>query len=469
MRFPNVGLAELSKSIIKIRGPDATKFLNGLVTSRLLPNVVKKKQHTISESENRHSNLSEIIDVSKNYGLMHEDIYDPDYNINISRDGINSMILNSKGRVVTDCFLYPDPFHNVDWVFQESMNEPGYLLEVDTLILQQLMMILKLHKLSAKVDIVPNKKLYSYYYYDDTATFDAWLENIQFKYFKSLDPTTALQNANSFIKDNVFFNQQIAKNILGFAVDNRIPNFGIKFISNKPISTNNDNDGQQDVIPVESLFSESFSQEFDTPTINESGVVQRRFQNGLFEIQDASKGSSLLPFECNLDYTNGLSLDKGCYVGQELTIRTFNNGVIRKRIFPVQFFQLTEYNISYLQDHPIDLNMLDPVVENLSNIPNSSLGKLEITPLDDSEPQQQQPPTNESPFASSPFGSSKVVRKRKTSLGKIVSVKDNLGLVMLAVSDVEKCQIYKLELPSFEGGTQFIGVKVGIPDWWPVN
>ena len=113
--------------------------------------------------------------------------------------------------------------------------------------------------------------------------------------------------------------------------------------------------------------------------------------------------------------------------------------------------------------------MLDPVVENLSNIPNSSLGKLEITPLDDSEPQQQQPPTNESPFASSPFGSSKVVRKRKTSLGKIVSVKDNLGLVMFAVSDVEKCQIYKLELPSFEGGTQFIGVKVGIPDWWPVN
>lgn len=127
MRFPNVGLAELSKSIIKIRGPDATKFLNGLVTSRLLPNVVKKKQHTISESENRHSNLSEIIDVSKNYGLMHEDIYDPDYNINISRDGINSMILNSKGRVVTDCFLYPDPFHNVDGVFQESMNEPIFI------------------------------------------------------------------------------------------------------------------------------------------------------------------------------------------------------------------------------------------------------------------------------------------------------------------------------------------------------
>lgn len=469
MRFPNVGLAELSKSIIKIRGPDATKFLNGLVTSRLLPNVVKKKQHTISESENRHSNLSEIIDVSQNYGLMHEDIYDPDYNITISRDGVNSMILNSKGRVVTDCFLYPDPFHNVDGTFQESINEPGYLLEVDKLILQQLMMILKLHKLSAKVDIIPDKKLHSYYYYDDTSTFDAWLENIQSKYFKSLDPTAALQNANSFIKDNVFFNQKIAKNILGFAIDNRIPNFGIKFISNKPISTTGENDSHNVVIPVESVFSESFSEEFDTTTIDESSVVRRRFQNGLFEIQDAPKGSSLLPFECNLDYINGLSLDKGCYVGQELTIRTFNNGVIRKRIFPVQFFQLTEYNLSYLQGHPIDLNMLDPVIERMSNIPSSSLGKLEITPLDDSESQQKQASTNESSFASSPFGSSKVVRKRKTSLGKIISVQDNLGLVMFAVSDVEKCQIYKLELPSFEGGTQFIGVKVDIPDWWPIS
>ena len=34
---------------------------------------------------------------------------------------------------------------------------------------------------------------------------------------------------------------------------------------------------------------------------------------------------------------------------------------------------------------------------------------------------------------------------------------------MFAVSDVEKCQIYKLELPSFEGGTQFIGVKLVFP------
>ena len=92
--------------------------------------------------------------------------------------------------------------------------------------------------------------------------------------------------------------------------------------------------------------------------------------------------------------------------------------VSSERIFPVQFFQLTEYNISYLQDHPIDLNMLDPVVENLSNIPNSSLGKLEITPLDDSEPQQQQPPLMKVPLHHHHLALLKVVRKRKHHLGK---------------------------------------------------
>ena len=102
--------------------------------------------------------------------------------------------------------------------------------------------------------------------------------------------------------------------------------------------------------------------------------------NHLFEFEDTFQKRAVLychlsviliiPMVCR--WTKDAMLAK-------LTIRTFNNGVIRKRIFPVQFFQLTEYNISYLQDHPIDLNMLDPVVENLSNIPNSSLGNGNYT------------------------------------------------------------------------------------------
>jgi folate-binding protein YgfZ len=41
------------------------------------------------------------------------------------------------------------------------------------------------------------------------------------------------------------------------------------------------------------------------------------------------------PMDSNLDVMGGLDFRKGCYVGQELTVRTYHTGVIRKRILPV--------------------------------------------------------------------------------------------------------------------------------------
>ncbi|KAI5966581.1 CAF17 [Candida pseudojiufengensis] len=432
MQIPITGLTQLSKSLISIRGPDATKFLNGLLTSRLLPNVVKKKQHTISDAELKHANLQDIIDINTNYGLMHEDIYDPNFNITISRDGINSMILNSKGRVFTDCFLYSEPFHNLNGEFNSLMDEPGYLLEVDKDNVSQVMMMLKLHKLSAKVDIKPDLKFKSFYYYNDTTEFDEWLEEVQETYFKSIDPVNALQNANSFIANDIIFNKNISNHIFGFAIDNRIPNYGFKFVLDKTIDK-------------EKLFSSSFQNSFKINEIPEKILKYRRFQNGVFEYNDASKGESLLPFECNLDYTNGLSLDKGCYVGQELTIRTYNNGIIRKRVYPLEFFQI------------------EKEVEDLSNIPITTLSKLDLSPLED----QQEQNTNESTPVNNPFGtSSKPVRKRKSSSGKILSICDNLGLALLSISDVNKSPLFKIEVPTIDGN-KLIGAKVTVPDWWP--
>lgn len=45
--------------------------------------------------------------------------------------------------------------------------------------------------------------------------------------------------------------------------------------------------------------------------------------------------SHALPFEYNFDFLNGVHFSKGCYLGQELTARTYHTGVVRKRIFPV--------------------------------------------------------------------------------------------------------------------------------------
>lgn len=40
--------------------------------------------------------------------------------------------------------------------------------------------------------------------------------------------------------------------------------------------------------------------------------------------------------ESNIDLLNGISWDKGCYVGQELTARTKYRGLVKKRLFPVR-------------------------------------------------------------------------------------------------------------------------------------
>ncbi|KAG0146720.1 hypothetical protein CROQUDRAFT_106992 [Cronartium quercuum f. sp. fusiforme G11] len=42
-----------------------------------------------------------------------------------------------------------------------------------------------------------------------------------------------------------------------------------------------------------------------------------------------------LPFEANLDHHRAIDFRKGCYVGQELTARTYHTGVIRKRLVPI--------------------------------------------------------------------------------------------------------------------------------------
>lgn len=52
-----------------------------------------------------------------------------------------------------------------------------------------------------------------------------------------------------------------------------------------------------------------------------------------YEIRDT------LPLNMNFDFLNGISFNKGCYIGQELTQRTHHTGVIRKIAMP---FIITE-------------------------------------------------------------------------------------------------------------------------------
>lgn len=59
---------------------------------------------------------------------------------------------------------------------------------------------------------------------------------------------------------------------------------------------------------------------------------------GVPEGQGEILRGTALPLESNMDYMRGIDFRKGCYVGQELTIRTRHTGVVRKRILPVQLY-----------------------------------------------------------------------------------------------------------------------------------
>ncbi|KAF1846996.1 Aminomethyltransferase folate-binding domain-containing protein [Cucurbitaria berberidis CBS 394.84] len=64
----------------------------------------------------------------------------------------------------------------------------------------------------------------------------------------------------------------------------------------------------------------------------------QRYQYGIPEGPKEIPRESALPMECNIDLSQGIDFKKGCYVGQELTIRTKHTGVVRKRVLPIQLY-----------------------------------------------------------------------------------------------------------------------------------
>ncbi|KAI6205130.1 hypothetical protein M3Y94_00757700 [Aphelenchoides besseyi] len=64
----------------------------------------------------------------------------------------------------------------------------------------------------------------------------------------------------------------------------------------------------------------------------EDEYLERRLEWGIAEGQEELFDQ--IPLNANGDLLNGISFDKGCYVGQELIARTHHTGVVRRRIVP---------------------------------------------------------------------------------------------------------------------------------------
>ncbi|KZO93243.1 Aminomethyltransferase folate-binding domain-containing protein [Calocera viscosa TUFC12733] len=80
-----------------------------------------------------------------------------------------------------------------------------------------------------------------------------------------------------------------------------------------------------------------------------------------------------LPFDHNLDMMGGIDFRKGCYVGQELTVRTYHTGVVRKRVWPVSIYRAGEEPPSTLMIAPQEHAL--PPTQSAIPIPGSARSK----------------------------------------------------------------------------------------------
>jgi folate-binding protein YgfZ len=217
--------------------------------------------------------------------------------------GWYSAFLSPHGRVLVEGFLYPTRMPGADW---------SCLIEVEESEKDRLLSHFKRHKLRSKVKFRAVGQ-------NELAVWAAW--------------------ADSPLEENKLETAEGPKASTGIIhlQDTRLDGFGHRFL----ISEGRLSDETRERYPLLSL----------KPS-NADAYRIRRCLNGIAEGPAEIIPDHALPHEANLDLLNGVDFRKGCYVGQELTIRTQHTGVVRKRILPVQLYSNECSVPASLEYHP---------------------------------------------------------------------------------------------------------------------
>ncbi|KAJ6113095.1 transferase caf17 [Penicillium capsulatum] len=220
-----------------------------------------------------------------------------DPNRSVRRTGSYTAFLNSQGRILNDAFIYPLP--NADG----NDIEREWLVEVDKDQVPVLLKHLKKHKLRAKLKLRALED-------GERTVWSSWKNHTQ--------PPWAAYNLESDTASPF----SMSSNVVG-CIDSRAPGFGSRLVTPGP-------EDLRSHFPEEPQVAGS-EVDLDSYTV-------RRILHGVAEGQTEIIRESALPMETNMDMGRAIDFRKGCYVGQELTIRTHHTGVVRKRILPVQFY-----------------------------------------------------------------------------------------------------------------------------------
>ncbi|XP_038876818.1 putative transferase At4g12130, mitochondrial [Benincasa hispida] len=277
-----------SRSVIRFRGPDTVKFLHGLLT-----NDVRRFGEPPSDKTSSlpTPNLAPV-SVLPMYAAM----------------------LTPQGRFLYDFFLYrpPRPEEKLDRTGSgpgPASDEPVELMaDVDSSVLDELLVTLKKYRLRSKVDIE-----------NVAEEFSCWQrfgEKLSRKASSAEEPEAASVGWGANV-DPAAMSASRGEDIgWQWFQDPRLECLGFRgiFPSNQ-------------TPPLIEADKET----------DEDNYVLWRLEKGVTEGSTEIQKGEAIPLEYNLVGLNAISFDKGCYVGQELVARTHHRGVIRKRVVPLKF------------------------------------------------------------------------------------------------------------------------------------
>lgn len=238
--------------------------------------------------------------------------------------GTYAAFLNAQGRVLHDVFIYPSSSLTASPSATGAQEaDPSWLIEVDKSEVTNLLKHLKKHKLRSKLTLRALDE-------DEQTVWSSWNE-------ESESLRWAAYNLESTSSESTSSQSSILT-----CVDTRAPGFGSRIIT----------PGSGD---LRTHFTDNQIISPSSEEVPLSDYTLRRILHGVPEGQTEIVRESALPMESNMDLMRGVDFRKGCYVGQELTIRTHHTGVVRKRILPVQL-----YNDELKQPSTLDVPIFDP-------------------------------------------------------------------------------------------------------------
>ncbi|PVU90543.1 hypothetical protein BB561_004832 [Smittium simulii] len=268
-----------TRGLVQVSGPDSENFLQGLTTNQMTK-------------------------------------------IKPGLSGLYQTFLYPNGRVMLDSYIYPKNETS-------ESGKSGFIIEVDGRLVNTLLLLLRVHKLRAKIEIQDVTEEYS--------TFVVWG-----------NPLNISQDGR-VLYDIIKSNKTTSSSCI-WAIDSRTPSLGLRLILDKS---------------KEVALPESYQK------VGQNDYDLYRMLMGIPEGSNDFTQRVSLPLELNLDIMKGVDFMKGCYVGQELTIRTHHRGMIRKRLMPVIFSKDSNLNmLEFKVDNKIELNLpAEPcAVDYLSNV-----------------------------------------------------------------------------------------------------